>query len=185
MSPAELPSLARSRARARLLLSHLRSHDPARARAAAERVGRLRSFAAIAIDELLAAPERVRLKHALTVIAVELGFPSWVAWKAAASTPPPAVAPLPDDAMYARGMAAYLNRWFADYDEARASLARDGGYLLPYRHHFFLTSPEAVRNLGLDPDDSDWQAIGFDWVRPADPAAHARLVARRQAAMLT
>ncbi len=34
-----------------------------------------------------------------------------------------------------------------------------------------------------DPDDVDWQRIGFDWARPLDAEAHARLVARRRAAM--
>lgn len=183
MSVPDLPSLARNRARARLLLSHLRGNDPTRARAAAERMLRLRSFAAATADELLAEPTRVRLKHALTVVAVEQGFASWVALKAASLAAAPSDRSLAADALYVPRMGVYLNRWFADYDEARAALAQEGGYLLPYRQYFFLTVAGAVRELGLDPDDPDWRAIGFDWVRPADAAAHARLVERRMATL--
>ena len=32
--------------------------------------------------------------------------------------------------------------------------------------------------LGLDPDDPDWAAIGWDWARPRSPAARRRLYAR-------
>ncbi|MDQ6653932.1 MAG: hypothetical protein M3Y84_14470 [Acidobacteriota bacterium] len=33
--------------------------------------------------------------------------------------------------MYVSQMDAVLNRWFTSYDEALASLAAEGGYLLP------------------------------------------------------
>ncbi|MGE3171413.1 MAG: hypothetical protein AB7O97_02230 [Planctomycetota bacterium] len=178
-----LPPLSRCRARARLLLSHLRGADPARARAAAERLRRLRSFAALSADDLLHDRERVRLKHALTLIAVELGHRSWPALTAECAQHTSAAPDLCPEAMYAQRMGLWLNRWFATYAEARASLDAEGGYLLPYRHQFFVTTAEAVRELGLDPDDADWRAIGFDWVRPTDPAAHARLLARRRAAL--
>jgi hypothetical protein len=46
--------------------------------------------------------------------------------------------------------------------------------LLPYRHQFFVTTSEAMRELGLEPDDSDWARIGWDWVRPKDAAAWER-----------
>lgn len=73
----------------------------------------------------------------------------------------------------------YLNRWFAGYDAARESLEREGGYLLPYKHHFFVCDWGAIKAMGLDPQDPDWKAVGFDCARPADPVAFRRLLERR------
>jgi hypothetical protein len=44
------------------------------------------------------------------------------------------------------------------------------GYLTPYRHHFFVTTAEGIRELRLDPVDPDWARIAWDWVRPNDRA---------------
>ena len=82
--------------------------------------------------------------------------------------------------MFVRGMDAILSRWFITYEEARASLEREGGYLLPYRNQYFVTSSEAIRELGLDPADPDWAKIGWDWVRPKDTEAWQRLRAKRE-----
>jgi hypothetical protein len=163
--------LSGCRARARRLLQRLRAGDVAAAAAFLQ----LQSFAGLDAQALLAQRDRVRLKHALTLVAIELGFASWTAAKTALEAPPVT--------MHEPRLAGLLNRWFADYDEARASLREHGGYLLPFRSQFFVTESEGIRALGLDPDDSDWQRIGFDWVRPEDRAAHARLVARRRAAI--
>lgn len=81
--------------------------------------------------------------------------------------------------MWIPRMDAIMSRWFASYAEARASLAAEGGYLFPYRSHFFVTSREGVRELGLDPADDDWARIGFDWVHPLDRAAWLRLCEQR------
>jgi hypothetical protein len=84
--------------------------------------------------------------------------------------------------MWVPRMDAIVNRWFRTYEEARASLQSEGGYLLPYRGQYFVTLREGVRELGLDPDDPDWERIGWDWVRPGDGAAWERLVHRRELA---
>lgn len=81
--------------------------------------------------------------------------------------------------MYVPGMGACINRWFKTYDEARVSRELEGGFLFPYRDQFFVTESEAVKELGLDPDDSDWERIGWDWVHPADADAHERLLEKR------
>ena len=81
--------------------------------------------------------------------------------------------------MYVASMDACVNRWFKTYEEAKASLEGDGGYLFPYRSQYFVTDREAVRELGLDPDDPDWELIGFDWVKPLDSRARQRLLERR------
>ena len=44
--------------------------------------------------------------------------------------------------MYVPRMDAILNRWFTTYEGARASLESEGGYLLPYRSQFFVTTSE-------------------------------------------
>lgn len=82
--------------------------------------------------------------------------------------------------MYAPRMDAVLNRWFTSYVEARASLEAEGGYLLPYKHQFFVTLSEGIRDLGLDPDDPDWERIGWDWVQPKDREAWERLKEKRE-----
>jgi hypothetical protein len=84
--------------------------------------------------------------------------------------------------MYVARMGAMLNRWFATYEEARASLDSQGGYLFPHEGHYFVTLSEGVRELGLDPDDPDWARIGRDWARPADAEAWGRLKAKRELA---
>ena len=98
VSPLPPPSARECRTRASLLLEAIRGDDPAQQRAAAERLRILPAFAAIEPDKLVAERERVRRKHALAVIATELGFDSWVALKAAiaASDVPRADAPRTD-----------------------------------------------------------------------------------------
>ncbi|MFL9458498.1 MULTISPECIES: hypothetical protein [Nostocales] len=84
-----------------------------------------------------------------------------------------------DSIMYVSGMDACLNRWFATYEDARASLDSIGGYLFPYKGQYFITESEAIRELGLDPEDPDWAKIGWDWVRPLDTQAWERLKGKR------
>jgi hypothetical protein len=84
--------------------------------------------------------------------------------------------------MWVTGMAVFLNHWHSDYAQARAQLDAEGGFLLPYRAQYFIVGGEAIRELGLDPDDPDWSRIGWDWVRPADRSAWERLRAKRAAA---
>jgi hypothetical protein len=85
--------------------------------------------------------------------------------------------------MHVPRMDAILSRWFTSYDDARAAREAEGGYLLPYKHHFFVTASEAIREMGLDPDDPDWARIGWDWVRPRDAEAWERLNAKRELAV--
>lgn len=82
--------------------------------------------------------------------------------------------------MYVPRMDAVLNRWFTSYEEARASLESEGGYLLPYKGQFFITEGEGIQELGLDPNDPDWALIGWDWVQPKDSDAWERLNQKRQ-----
>lgn len=83
---------------------------------------------------------------------------------------------------YQSNLDVFLNRWFANYEEARASREGEGGYLLPYRRQFFVCEAEAIRALGLDPGDADWQRVGWDCARPADAQAYERLREKRERA---
>lgn len=81
--------------------------------------------------------------------------------------------------MWLPRMEVFLSHWFTDYAEAREFRAREGGYLFPFGRQYFVASPEAVRSLGLDPADPDFERIGFDWARPADHDAFERLWLQR------
>ena len=84
-----------------------------------------------------------------------------------------------DELWYAPTLDVFLNRWFSNYDDARAARASGGGFLLPYRQHFFVCEAAAVRAMGLEPDDPDWERIGWDGARPQDAGAYRRLSEKR------
>lgn len=87
-----------------------------------------------------------------------------------------------DTLWYPSKLDVFLNHWFSNYEDARHARAGEGGYLLPYRHQFFVCQAEAIRVMGLDPCDPDWEKIGFDAARPVDEEAYARLRERREQA---
>jgi hypothetical protein len=89
-----------------------------------------------------------------------------------------------DTSMYVESMDVFVNRWFVKYEQARTSREKEGGYLFPYKSQFFVTEREAIRELNLDPDDPDWQLIGWDWVKPLDAAARERLKKKRTSAQV-
>ena len=87
---------------------------------------------------------------------------------------------MPAEFWYQDNLDVFLNRWFASYEQARASLETEGGFLLPYRNQFFICAEGLIRALGLDPEDPDWELVGRDLARPADAEAHRRLVEKRR-----
>lgn len=118
-------------------------------------------------------PPQPQLKHALAVIAREKGFPAWAELKSAHDKPG-----LDFSEFFARpGLGDTLNAWFSTYEEARAHQQAAGGVILPYRHQVFVSSLAMLGRLGFEPDHPDWVAIGHDFVRPASPAARARIAA--------
>ena len=52
---------------------------------------------------------------------------------------------------YQTNLDIFLNRWFSNYDDARRAREAEGGFLLPYKHHFFVCKAEVIRALGLSP----------------------------------
>ncbi len=160
------PTVAEFRRQATLLLRDLRSDDRVRREAAFHR------FAILpALSHGDEPRERsVQRKHALNVIALEQGAPDWPALRMR-------IEPIETaELLYASGqMAAYWNIWFSTYEEARAVHREKGGYLFPYRNHFFVSDAHFVRAAGLDPNAPEWRTIGYDWARPGDRKAWARL----------
>lgn len=150
-----------------------------------------------AIERLRALPELRRLedaailgrsgelkrKHCLAVVARECGFPSWEHTLRALSGD----VEINDHGTLFYGSSGVLNHWFTSYDEARAAwleMRRDGAaYLLAYKRDYFVTGASFVESLGLDPEDPDWEALGWDWVKPSDASARGRLFYKRLVAL--
>jgi hypothetical protein len=137
-------------------------------------------------ETLRAAASRMRRAHFLAVVAKEHGFSSWEH----ASNVLGGMATEVDygTMLYGDESKGTLNVWFAQYEPARVLLDEARGrehrrYLLAWRRHFFITEFGFIESLGLDPEDSDWPAIDYDWVHPRDPAARRRLYKKRLDAM--
>ncbi len=118
--------------------------------------------------------DQPQLKHALAVVAIEAGHDSWSDLKTAI-----------DGVDFSEFFAGphvrdSLNAWFTNYDEAKAYQQGHGGVVLPYRDHVFVTSLATLTRLGYETDHPDWKDIGYDFVRPASEAAHARITAALQ-----
>ncbi|MGP0063224.1 MAG: hypothetical protein ACLQGP_06420 [Isosphaeraceae bacterium] len=164
--------------RAAILLKDLLSDETPRVVRAAERFPVLPAFASLDPDAIVGRRESIRLKHALAVIAAELGYPNWTACKRRLEVPA-SLRLAPERFFESRNGepmgAAYLNRWFGCYDEARASLEAEGGHLFPFRHQFFICESGFLEARGIDTADPDWARIGRDWVRPIDEEARGRL----------
>lgn len=145
---------------ASMLLKSLHSQDRDKIKQAVKRFQRLPEFTQFPLDE----PDhtKVQRKYALAVIALEKGFKSWTDLKCQ----------LP----FIQG--GFLNKWFANYSEAKTHLQMNGGFLLPYRNQFFICDANYIKNIGLNPDDSDWQLIGYDWSTPNNLEAWQRLYKR-------
>lgn len=174
---AESPALPQSeyRIRAKRLLKQLkRTEHQQLVEQAAARFLRLESLSGMTVAQIVEHRESVKLKHALAVIALEAGYDSWKNLKSSAEAA--------DREMYDPKMDVFLNRWFANYDDARASLEEQGGFLFPYKNQFFVCEAGAVKTLGLNPEEPDWELIGHDWAEPRDREAWRRLANKRKAA---
>ena len=85
-----------------------------------------------------------------------------------------------DTLWYQHNLDVFLNRWYSSYADARKAREHHGGFLLRYKSHFFVCEADVIRALGLEPDDPDWERIGWDAAQPADPEAFERLRQKRE-----
>jgi hypothetical protein len=162
--------------RAAILLKNLRSDDKSKAEEAALRFQILPFLAGLSPQTLLRAT--LKLKHALTVLALENGFDTWADLKRNVEYNDKRIAfrNRSYTSLYPKRVSmGFVNEWHAQYDEALAALQEIGGYLLPYKSHYFIVQDLYIEALGLDPDDMDWELIGWNWVKPADTEAWERL----------
>ena len=158
--------------RAEILHGRVRARD----KRALARLRALPPLRRAADRELLALAGAIRRRHCLAVIAAELGFPDWTEARRVtrgrgrrgglrhAALPP--------------RCGGHINRWYARYDDATAVRKSCRGYLLAYRRQYLVVERDYIETLGLDPDDRDWESLGFDWVRPRDVGARSRLYAK-------
>lgn len=144
-------------------------------------VARLQRLPELASLEAAEVARRAQRRHALSVLARDLGFSGWPHAKAVLSGEEH---PHRGEVMFRDSHGALCNVWSASYEEARDIRAAHGGYLLAYRSQFFIADASFIEHLGLDPDDPDWNRMGRDWVRPADRAAWARITHKALAARL-
>lgn len=169
-SPKVISALSEYKIRASRLLKDFASTDKRRAYGAAHRLAGL--WPDGNANELLADRSRVQRKHALAVIAREMGFRDWQHLTAQAHVEMPA---FDTTRLFPPKASFYLNAWFVTYEEARAALARKDRFLFPYRNQFVVCEAGLLKSLGIDAQDPDWALIGRDWARPLDRQAHYRL----------
>lgn len=147
-------SVEECKVQASVLLKSLRKD---RAEQAAKRFRRLPEFENLSIADIT--QRQIKRKDALRVIAIEKGFNSWEQLKCQ----------LP----FIRG--GFLNKWFANYSDAKSYLQLNSGFLLPFKSQYFVCDEHYMANLGFKPNDPDWKLIGFDWEKPSDVEAWKRL----------
>lgn len=136
---------------------------------------RLRKHPDFKADDDATIAAQAKRRHALFVIAKELGFTDWPhATKVLCGRMAEDYGTL----LYPRGGTAHTNIWSASYDEARTLRNQTEGYLLPYRNQFIVVEDHYIRTLGLDPDDADWASLKRDWLALDGQAARSRMYAK-------
>lgn len=125
------------------------------------------------------AREEAQHKHALAVIAKELGFKSYEhATRVLRAEPQER-----DCGTFLHAYGGFTNNWFVDHEEARAAIRPTKTYLVGYGRQYIVVERGYVEHVGLDPDDPDWALVGWDLARPKDRAAATRLFAQRLRAL--
>lgn len=100
--------------------------------------------------KLLAKDKDLKLKDAFELIAQQAQYKDWKSYKDSL-----------DIDWYAKH-SPFLNKWFAQYENALQHLNQYGGFLLTYKGQFFIAEKEYIRHLGFDPENEVWQRVGFD-----------------------
>lgn len=138
-------------------------------------------FSSQSFDHIVNEFGSVQLKHCLDVIAIENNYSSWQNYLQLCQSNDD----LTDEEDFdTEGYELYrynlsegaLNAWYNNYEEAKINFDRSGGYLLTYRHQYFICQAQHISGLGVDPADPDWLKIGKNWAKPNDSAAKQRLI---------
>jgi hypothetical protein len=140
---------------------------------ALRRLRTLAEFRRSSDEQLLESAARVRWRDCLTLIAAEFGFPNWP--QAKNTLTGEGVITDFGDLLCPRKCAGHFNNWYAKYEEAAAVRETSRGYLLAFSRQYVVVDRYYIEELGLDPDDAGWVAMGYDWARPKSVAARTRL----------
>lgn len=150
---------------ASLLLKSLQANDTSKRNMAIQQLKVVPQLAQLSSEAI---QHQAKRKHALAAIACKHGFGSWQALREHCE--------YQNSQPFVRNyVGGHLNKWFATYEEAKAEQQVAGGFLFPYKKQYFICDQHFVRQMGLDAGDADWQAIGFDWVKPLSIKAWQRL----------
>jgi hypothetical protein len=163
--------------RAELLHKKIQTGDPS----ALKRLRVLPEFRRNSPESLAKLTSTIRRRHCLAVIAAELGFQSWHDMKAVLSGQDQTAGF--GSLLCPERCVVHLNLWYKTYSEAAEMQKQRGSYLLAYRKQYLVVDRYYIESLGLDPDDPDWKALGYDWVRPRDVGARTNLYAKLVAAL--
>jgi hypothetical protein len=146
-----------------------------------ERLRVLPEFRSLSGEDLAETAPVIRRRRCLAVVAAELGFADWEQARRVLL----GEGSITDfgTLLCPQRCSVHINPWYKRYEEAAAARQRSKGYLLAHRRHYLVVDRFYIVTLGLDPDDTDWQAIGFDWARPRNRAPRARLYAKLIAAL--
>ena len=131
----------------------------------AARFSVLPSFRGLSVDEV---QQSLRLKHVYEYLAQQYGFAHWRELKHYVVV---------QDCLYRKHCVAYVYSWFTNYDAAKAYQNKHRGYLLRFWEDYIVCGTEYIRCIGMPIDHPDWNIIGYDWVRPKEREAFARLEA--------
>ena len=181
MAKSPYSQLEEYKVKASILHKQLKSKDLELATQAAVRFQTLPHLKETSPQTIVAEKTNIQRKHALTVIALENNYASWADLKQRLERKEKLAAFRKNNKytlLYPQRCGGFINAWYAHYEEAREHLVHDGGYLLPYKNDFFICQRVYIQTVGLDPDDPDWKRIDFDWAKPADQEAWARLDAK-------
>lgn len=160
--------------KAKKLLKEIKSGDQRISAKAAKRFESIKRFKGKTQVEILKNIKIIRLKDALAVIAEEYGHRSWTLLKKKLEYREKKKNP-DNSFLYPPRCRGFFNNWYRNYSEAKSKLEEYGGFLLSYGEDFFIADKNYIEALGLDPNDSDWEKIGWNWVEPKEPIARERL----------
>ncbi len=143
---------------------------------ALERLRVLPEFRTKKDAELIGVAAKIRRRDCLAVVAAECGFSNWP--KAKCALAGEGTATEFGSLLCPERCGAHINPWYRRYEEAARAREKCNGYLLAHRREFLVVERPYIVALGLDPEDKDWAAMGYDWVRPRSVAARTRLYAK-------
>lgn len=147
---------------ASILRKQLKSSEKQLQEKAAKRFLQLPFHLYSTVDNVLADVDFYQLKHAYWVLAVENNYETWQQYRDAI---------IREECMYTGSAGAFLNVWFANYDEAKNYQLEKGGYLLPYRKDYFVCNEALIQELGLAEYKKEWEEINYDWAKPKNKKA--------------